>query len=112
MPSLIFETCFNNLVQAFAMPFTLADLNEAIAATIPEREAIVTATRRVTWGELASRTRRLARVLSDAGLGCHRERAGLAPWESGQDHVGLYLYNGHEYLEAMVACSKARAVGF
>ena len=92
------------------MPFTLADLNEAIAATIPEREAIVTATRRVTWGELASRTRRLARVLADAGLGCRRERAELAPWESGQDHVGLYLYNGHEYLEAMVACSKARAV--
>jgi fatty-acyl-CoA synthase len=94
------------------MPFTLADLNEAIAATIPEREAIVTATRRVTWGELASRSRRLARVLTDARLGCRRERAELAPWESGQDHVGLYLYNGHEYLEAMIGCAKARAVGF
>jgi 3-oxocholest-4-en-26-oate---CoA ligase len=94
------------------MPFTLADLNEAIAATIPERDAIVTATRRVTWGELATRSRRLASVLADATLGCHRERADLAPWESGQDHVGLYLYNGHEYLEAMIACSKARAVAF
>jgi len=94
------------------MAFTLADLNERIAATIPEREAIVTATRRLTWGELASRSRRLARVLANAGFGCHRERATLAPWESGQDHVGLYLYNGHEYLEAMIGCSKARAVAF
>jgi 3-oxocholest-4-en-26-oate---CoA ligase len=94
------------------MSFTLADLNEAIAAAIPEREAVVTATRRLTWGELASRSRRLARVLADAGLGCRRERTALAPWESGQDHVGLYLYNGHEYLEAMIGCSKARAVAF
>jgi acyl-CoA synthetase (AMP-forming)/AMP-acid ligase II len=94
------------------MAFTLADLNEAIAASIPDREAIVTATRRLTWGELASRSRRLARLLADAGLGCRRERDALAPWESGQDHVGLYLYNGHEYLEAMIGAAKARAVPF
>ncbi len=94
------------------MAFTLADLNEAIAASIPDREAIVTATRRLTWGELGSRSRRLARLLADAGLGCRRERDALAPWESGQDHVGLYLYNGHEYLEAMVGAAKARTVPF
>jgi acyl-CoA synthetase (AMP-forming)/AMP-acid ligase II len=94
------------------MPFTLADLNERIADAIPDREAIVTATRRVTWREFQLRTRRLARLLADAGLGCHRERAGLVPWESGQDHVALYLYNGNEYLEGMVAASKARAVSF
>ena len=94
------------------MAFTLADLNEAVAATIPERDAIVTTDRRVTCGELATRSRRLAHLLLDAGLGCRRERDTLAPWESGQDHVGLYLYNGHEYLEAMVGCSKARAVAF
>ena len=94
------------------MAYTLADLNEAIAASIPNREAIVTATRRLTWGELARRSRRLAHLLADAGLGCHRERTALAPWESGQDHVALYLYNGHEYLEAMVGAVKARTVPF
>lgn len=94
------------------MAYTLADLNEAIAAVIPDREAIVTASRRLTWRELRDRSRRLAHVLRAAGLGCHRERDALAPWESGQDHVALYLYNGHEYLEAMVGCGKARTVPF
>jgi acyl-CoA synthetase (AMP-forming)/AMP-acid ligase II len=94
------------------MAYTLADLNEAIATAIPTREAIVTATRRLTWGELRDRSRRLAHLLLHAELGCRRERDGLAPWESGQDHVALYLYNGHEYLEAMVGCTKARAVPF
>jgi len=94
------------------MPFTLPDINEAIAAVIPDREAIVTATRRLTWRELQLRTRQLANVLIGAGLGCQRERAGLAPWESGQDHLALYLYNGHEYLEGMVGAFRARAAPF
>ena len=94
------------------MAFTLAAANEAIAVAIPDREAIVTATRRVTWRELQLRTRRLANLLLAAGLGCHRERAALQPWESGQDHLALYLYNGHEYLEGMLGAAKARAAAF
>src|SRR5512143_3203680 len=94
------------------MAYTLADLNEAIADAVPDRDAIVTATRRLTWRALRDRSRRLAHVLVAAGLGCRRERDALAPWESGQDHVALYLYNGHEYLEAMVGCTKARTVPF
>ncbi len=94
------------------MPFTLAHLNEAIAAHVPEREAIVTAHRRLTWRELQLRTRRLANLLLSAGLGCHRERDELAPWQSGQDHLGLYLYNGCEYLEGMIGASKARVASF
>jgi acyl-CoA synthetase (AMP-forming)/AMP-acid ligase II len=94
------------------MAYTLADLNEAIADAIPDRDAIVTESRRVRWGELRDRTRRLAHLLANTGLGCRRERAMLAPWESGQDHVGLYLYNGHEYLEAMIGAAKARTVAF
>ena len=39
------------------------------------------------------------------------ERSALSPWESGQDHVALYLYNGNEYLEALMGAFKARAVG-
>jgi 3-oxocholest-4-en-26-oate---CoA ligase len=94
------------------MSFTLPDINEAIADTIPDREAIVTATRRLTWRDLQVRTRRLAHLLIDAGLGCRRERDGLAPWESGQDHLALYLYNGHEYLEGMVGAFRARVAPF
>ena len=46
-----------------------------------------------------------------AGLqltGVHRERPALANYESGQDHVGLYLLNGNEYLEGMLGAFKAR----
>ena len=57
------------------MAFTLADLNEAIADTIPEREAIVTPRRRITWRDLQLRTRRLAHLLAVVGdslLHAHR----------------------------------------
>ena len=37
-----------------------------------------------------------------AGIGRRADVVDPAPWESGQDHVALYLYNGHEYLEGMV----------
>lgn len=94
------------------MSFALGELNEAIAEAVPDREVIVTPTRRMTWGELKLRTRRLANLLLDAGLGCRREREELAPWESGQDHVALYMYNGPEWVEGMLGCYKARAVPF
>jgi len=94
------------------MPFTLAELNEAIAELIPDREAIVTAERRVSWRELQLRTRRLGNLLAAAGLGCRKERGELQPWESGQDHLALYLYNGNEYLEGMIGASRARVAPF
>ena len=94
------------------MGFTLAEINEAIAGVIPEREAIVTSQKRLTWNDLTLRSRRLANLLCDAGLGCRRERRELEPWQSGQDHVGLYLYNGHEYLEAMLGAFKSRCAPF
>jgi acyl-CoA synthetase (AMP-forming)/AMP-acid ligase II len=94
------------------MGFTLAETTEAIADAIPEREAIVSPTRRLSWRDLQLRSRRLAHLLVQAGLGCHRERDRLAPWESGQDHLALYLYNGHEYLEGMLGASKARVAPF
>jgi len=90
----------------------LGVIQEAIAAVIPERECIVAGDRRFSWAEVADRTRRLASVLRGHGLGCHRERAGLTGFESGQDHVGLYLYNGNEYLEGMLGAYKARCAPF
>ena len=94
------------------MRFNLATVSEAIAAALPEREAIVFRRRRFTYRDLTERSRRFANCLIGAGFGCHRARAALKDWESGQDHVGLYLYNGNEYLEAMLGAFKARAVPF
>jgi acyl-CoA synthetase (AMP-forming)/AMP-acid ligase II len=90
----------------------IAEVFEAIAARIPDREAVITPTRRDTFAELNERSGRLARVLADHGLGCHTERGQLEPWESGQDHVALYLHNGPEYLEGMIGAWKARCVAF
>jgi fatty-acyl-CoA synthase len=94
------------------MEFTLGGVHEAIAMSRADDEALVFRDRRFTWRQLTERTRRLANVLHDAGLGCHTERDHLAPWESGQDHLGIYLYNSNEYLEAMVGACKARVAPF
>jgi acyl-CoA synthetase (AMP-forming)/AMP-acid ligase II len=92
--------------------FSLATINDAIAEAIPDHEAIIAANRRLTWRDFQRRSRQLANLLHAAGLGCHRERAQLEPWQSGQDHVAQYLYNGPEYLESMVGCYKARCAPF
>src|SRR5262245_47097648 len=95
-----------------ASTYNLAVLHEAIAGAIPERECIVFRDRRFRWREVCERTRRLASVLRQHGLGCSRERSELAGFESGQDHVALYLYNGNEYLEGMLGAFKARCAPF
>jgi fatty-acyl-CoA synthase len=92
--------------------FNLAHIHEALAAAIPDRECLVFRDRRFSWSQVTDRTRRLAHVLREHGLGCHREREGLSGWESGQDHVALYLYNGNEYLEGMLGAYKARCAPF
>ena len=91
------------------MPPNLAQVHEAIAAAIPDRECIVFRDRRLTWAQVNERTRRLANVLADAGLGARPEgRAGLGGHETHQDHLAIYAYNGNEYLEAMIGGFKAR----
>lgn len=90
----------------------LARVHEAIAEVIPERECIVFRDRRLSWAEVTDRTRRLADLFRRHDLGCHRERDGLQGWESGQDHVALYLNNGNEYLEGMLGAYKARCAPF
>ena len=94
------------------MYFNLATVHEAIAAAVPEREAIVFRDRRFTYRELTDRTRRFANHLAAQGLGPRAEREALEDWQSGQDHLGIYLYNGNEYLEAMLGAYKARVVPF
>ena len=94
------------------MTFNLATVNEAIADAVPDREAIVFRDRRITYRQLTARTRRLANFLIGQGLGAHTGRDALGDWESGQDHLGIYLYNGNEYLEAMIGAYKARVAPF
>ena len=94
------------------MHYDLATVNEVIADAVPERDAIVFRDRRITYGELTKRTRQLANYLAAEGFGHHTERADLDDWQSGQDHLGIYLYNGNEYLEAMLGAFKARVAPF
>lgn len=86
----------------------IADIQEAVADAVPQRDCIVTPSRKQSYAELNNHSRQLAGFLTASGLGCHTERDALPAWASGQDHVGLYMYNCPEYLEAEFACTKAR----
>jgi acyl-CoA synthetase (AMP-forming)/AMP-acid ligase II len=77
--------------------FNLADLFESVVDTVPDALAIVAGDRRLTYAELDDRASRLAQHLSASGVGR-------------DDFVGLQLMNGTEYVEAMLACFKVRAV--
>ena len=88
--------------------YNIAEVNEAVAAANPDRAAIITADRTITYAELTARTRRFANALHQRGFGAHTERAQLPGHESGQDHLGLYLHNGNEYLEGMLGAYGAR----
>jgi len=79
------------------MEYNLADLWEKVVDTVPDQEALVCGDRRLTFAQTDDRTNRLAHHLQSLGVG-----AG--------DHVALYLYNGVEYIEAMLAAFKLRAV--
>ncbi len=94
------------------MDFNIALINEAVSARIPEREAIIWRDRRITFSQLTDRTRRLGNYLRAHGMGHHIERANLKNWESGQDHLALYLHNGNEFIEGMLGAYKARVAPF
>jgi len=80
-----------------AAHFNIADLYEMVADRVPSRTALACGEQRATYAELEARANRLAHYLAARGIGRG-------------DHVGLYLYNCNEYLEAMLACFKLRAV--
>ena len=94
------------------MHFNLATVSEAVSEVDPDREAIIFRNRRITYGVLRDRSRRLANLLLDRGFGIRTRRDQLQDWESGQDHLGIYLYNGNEYLEGMLGAFKARLAPF
>ena len=92
--------------------YNIAEVNEAVAAANPDRAAIITADRTITYAELTARTRRFANALHQRGFGAHTERAQLPGHESGQDHLAIYLHNGPEYIESMLGAFKARVAPF
>ena len=82
-----------------ANQFHLADLFETIAATVPDRTAIISDSLTLTYAELDARTNALA-----SGLAAHGVTRG--------DTVGLYMMNRAEHLEAFIAVCKLGAVPF
>src|SRR3984957_6493649 len=92
--------------------FNLAKAFDTLVETLADRECIVWRDRRLSYGDLQERSRRLASYLHGRGLGLNRERADLQGWESGQDHLALALYNGNEYLEGMLGSYRARVAPF
>jgi len=84
--------------------YNLADLFESVVDAVPDREALVYvdhpgtgAEQRLTYAQLDAAANR---------VGHHLLERGLRPGE----HVGLHLYNGVEYLQALLGCLKARLV--
>jgi acyl-CoA synthetase (AMP-forming)/AMP-acid ligase II len=77
--------------------FNFADVWEAVSDRIPDRVAISCGGRNLTYRDLEERSNRLAHHLAAQGVGPG-------------DHVGVYLTNGPEYVETMLAAWKLRAV--
>lgn len=95
-----------------AVEFTVPAVTAAVAATIPDRELIVQGDHRFTYAEVVDRSRRLAAYLHSRGLGCHTERSALDGHQVGQDLVGLYAYNGNEFVESLLGAFAARVAPF
>ena len=79
------------------MEYHFATIWESIADVLPEYPAVVNGDHRFTWSQFDDRAARMAGVFDAAGLGQNSK-------------IGLYLYNGNEYLEAHYAAFKMRGV--
>ncbi|MFB1296642.1 acyl-CoA synthetase [Mycobacterium sp. pW049] len=95
-----------------SIQFTVPAAADAVAAVIGDREFIVQGDRRFTYTQIVERSNRLANFLHSQGLGCHTERSELAGHEVGQDLLGIYAYNGPEYVEGMLGAWRARVAPF
>lgn len=92
--------------------FNLSTVFASVAAAVPDHTFLVWRDRRLTYAEMDARVDGVAHFFTSAGLGCHTERDQLRGHESGQDHLGIYLRNGNEYLEAMIGSYRARVAPF
>jgi acyl-CoA synthetase (AMP-forming)/AMP-acid ligase II len=92
--------------------FNLSTLFNAIAQAIPDQTFLIWRDKRLTYRDVDARVDGIAYYLQSQGLGCRTERSDLADYESGQDHLALYLRNGNEYVEAMIGNCRARVAPF
>jgi 3-oxocholest-4-en-26-oate---CoA ligase len=89
--------------------WTVNDVLDVVAATVPDRVMTVCGPRRSTFAESVERIGRLANFLVGHGLGAHLDRSVLRRWECGQDRVALIMHNDL-YLDVFVACLRARVI--
>ncbi|SOX55263.1 acyl-CoA synthetase [Mycobacterium ahvazicum] len=95
-----------------ATEFTVPAVADAVAATIGDRDLLIQGDKRFSYAQTIERSNRLASYLHSRGLGCHTERSGLAGHEVGQDLLGLYAYNGNEFVESLLGAFAARVAPF
>src|SRR5712691_6467212 len=79
------------------MPWNIADLTEHVVDTVPDRIALIIADEHRTYSQLEERSNRLAHHLAAQGIGPG-------------DHVGIYGFNSHAFVETIFAAYKLRAV--
>jgi acyl-CoA synthetase (AMP-forming)/AMP-acid ligase II len=79
------------------MSFNVADMFELAVDAVPDKIALVEDDRRLTYRELEARVNRLAHHLLASRIGPG-------------DHIGVYGPNSIEWVEAMLAAVKVRAV--
>ncbi|NKZ11368.1 acyl-CoA synthetase [Mycolicibacterium septicum DSM 44393] len=94
------------------MQFTVPAVAEAVAAALGDRPLIVQGDRRYTYRQIVDRSNRLAAYLHSRGLGAQTERGELAGHEVGQDLLGIYAYNGPEFVESLLGAFRARVAPF
>ena len=92
--------------------FTVPAAADTVAAVIGDREFLIQGDRRYTYAQVVERANRLAAYLHSRGLGAKTERATLGGHEVGQDLLGIYAYNGPEYVEAMLGAWRSRVAPF
>jgi len=95
-----------------ATQFTVPAVAKAVAAAIGDRDLLIQGEQHYSYAQTLERSNRLAAYLHSRGLGCHTERSALAGHEVGQDLLGLYAYNGNEFVEALLGTFQARVAPF
>lgn len=79
------------------MSYNIADLFEYTADAVPDRAALIDRDVELSFSELDARVNRAARAFAEQGIGTG-------------DRVGIYGMNSHQWLEAMLAAYKVRAI--
>jgi acyl-CoA synthetase (AMP-forming)/AMP-acid ligase II len=92
--------------------FTIPAVTTAVANAIGDRDLVIQGERRFSYAQILERSNRLANYLHSRGLGCHTERPELAGHEAGQDLLGIYAYNGNEFVESLLGAFAARVAPF